>query len=155
MKQQKNNYINGKKNKQRKNRDTAFLKVLKGEKYRLPEELQVDIMEESRKDRQWLKNKFGIDYGDAELMAVCEEDFWQEETLDDLRSVMNKFNAPMRYVVVNFFRDRALACEEVDLEKAYRLMRFCHEMRPQGPLISNKLEQYKSLCFPENGPITL
>ncbi len=49
---------------------------------------------------------------------------------------------PQRYV--DIFRDAAVRLERDHLEKAYELMNLAHRMRPDGPLIKAKREEYLS-----------
>jgi hypothetical protein len=48
---------------------------------------------------------------------------------------------PQRYV--DIFRNAAIRLEDSDLDKAYELMNLAHSMRPDGPLIAAKLEEYR------------
>lgn len=47
--------------------------------------------------------------------------------------------------VVNSLRDSAIALENIDLELSLQLMSLAHEMRPNGPFIKNKLNNYKAI----------
>jgi len=44
----------------------------------------------------------------------------------------------------DIFRDAALFFEKTDPEKAYHLMEVAHLIRPNGPIILKKLEQYSA-----------
>ncbi|WOT06303.1 hypothetical protein [Shewanella youngdeokensis] len=44
---------------------------------------------------------------------------------------------------VDFLRDEAIRLEATDLNMAYKLMELAHNARPSGPLIKEKLEEYR------------
>jgi hypothetical protein len=46
-------------------------------------------------------------------------------------------------VSVNLLRDSALLLENIDLNKAYQLMRLAHQGRPEGQFIKRKIEEYE------------
>ena len=48
---------------------------------------------------------------------------------------------PHRYT--NIFRDVAVAIENEHLEWAYELMKLAHQIRPEGPFIARKVEEYR------------
>jgi hypothetical protein len=54
-------------------------------------------------------------------------------------------------IFVDTLRDAAIEIEEKDLQKAYYLMSLAHLGRPEGPVISEKLDEYQEkLSVPDN-----
>lgn len=51
----------------------------------------------------------------------------------------------IKYPLAPMMRDAAIACEQSDLESAYRWMLLAHRVRPQGPVITRKVETYRKL----------
>ncbi|MBQ0756095.1 MAG: FkbM family methyltransferase [Amphritea sp.] len=43
---------------------------------------------------------------------------------------------------VNLFRDSAIALEKIDINSAYALMKLAHKLRPNGPYIKEKFEEW-------------
>ncbi|TKB45171.1 lipopolysaccharide biosynthesis protein [Thalassotalea mangrovi] len=55
----------------------------------------------------------------------------------------------------DFLRERALEFEDTDVELAYRIMQRAHNLRPNGGLIKNKLQEYRQLLLEQGSPILM
>jgi hypothetical protein len=130
--------------------DLNPLFTLQGKTFSLSAGKQRKIIDDSRCDRQWLNKHFGIEYSDREISVPAEGDSWKDVTLSQLREVIKKLKPHFRGLVVNYLRDKAIECEKIDFEKAYRLMNFCRQQRPKGPLINKKITQYEKIMCSYN-----
>lgn len=73
--------------------------------------------------------------------AASEETDLAPALADMFQLILGDNNViPQRYV--DIFRDAALALEKDHLEKAYELMNLAHQMRPDGPFIKTKRDEY-------------
>jgi len=46
-------------------------------------------------------------------------------------------------LTADYLRDAALRLEDIDIKLSFQLMKIAHEIRPKGPLIKKKKEEYK------------
>ncbi|WP_394174902.1 hypothetical protein [Thalassotalea litorea] len=79
----------------------------------------------------------------------------------DIDNLEQRFNAlesawtQEQWQDADFLREEALKLEETDLELAYRIMQRAHNLRPVGPVIKNKLQEYRQLLMEEESPILI
>jgi len=67
----------------------------------------------------------------------------QKKLLNNLDNILNKPSDSIIPDEVNLIRDSAIALEAIDLKKSLALMKLAHKLRPKGPVIMNKITEYK------------
>ncbi|TLU67685.1 lipopolysaccharide biosynthesis protein [Thalassotalea litorea] len=79
----------------------------------------------------------------------------------DIDKLEQRFNAlendwtQEQWQDADYLREEALNLEDSDLELAYRLMQRAHNIRPAGPVIKNKLQEYRQRLMEEGSPILI
>jgi hypothetical protein len=133
------------------------------------------VLINSQESSNYIKDEFGIDlkektdkfvYTDEEMSVINSVSYQSE--IDSLANVilsqivyseakcLDKIQLNIDTVEfedikdshdIDFLRDEAIRLENVDLEKALRLMELAHKARPDGPHIKNKLMEYRGRLF--------
>jgi hypothetical protein len=130
------------------------------------------VLINSQESSNYIKDEFGIDlkektdkfvYTDEEMSVINAVSYQSE--IDSMANVilsqivyseakcLDKIQLNIDTVEfedikdshdIDFLRDEAIRLENIDLEKALRLMELAHRARPDGPHIKNKLMEYRA-----------
>lgn len=141
--------INNEVSKERSLGDLNPLKLLTGKKFNLSSAQQKYICKKAEKDVDWLSQNFGIVYK-SEKVLDTDLDVWGDSFLNSISLVYDDLRSDYQQLVVDFIRDISL----IDFEKnhpvkALKLLEFCLNKRPGGPLIQRKVRELKARCLVE------
>lgn len=89
------------------------------------------------KENKFFEKELGKEFCDKKIS------FSDPLSYEEIRKYLEKYSDfQVPEVEADAFRDLALKIENSALECAYDLMRIAHIIRPEGPFISKKLEEY-------------
>lgn len=90
---------------------------------------------------------------DFSMYPDKSSDLWTEDLANEaIISILNsiqQYSSKLENEHVNLLRDYAIAVENENIQLAYKLMSQAYEIRPNGPVIKDKLSKYKALIEKE------
>lgn len=95
-----------------------------------------------------ISGKVDLFHDDFSMYPEVGNDKWTHETAISAISHILKGVKEMVSCddeMVDLLRDTAIQMESVNLNASYKLMKAAHKLRPSGPLIQKKLEQYTQM----------
>jgi len=121
----------------RSDKDTEALHSIRGGKFILPTDIQEKLIKESKEDREWLKDTFGIDYDDAKikepLVLVYDELYYE-----DIVSVYPKLSPTIQELTQRYIKNKKNQVEDIvsqdTLEKLLLWIRRYHKSTPEHKL---------------------
>lgn len=139
--------VDGQKNENRSNSLVKLLKAHKGSKINIDLPLSTDFISKLNKTLVLLEHDFNVHY--EQLKTTDKLSALTEVNVDDMKSFMNELNEYFLSVekeqntTVNLLRDSALALENINFDLAVQLMKQAKQLRPNGPFINEKLDEYQ------------
>jgi hypothetical protein len=149
-----------------------YLMNIQGGKLKLtPKQLDY-VLINTQKNTDYIKSEFGINLNEdsekflysEEEMSVINADAYQDKIASMASHILSEILPPSDNISekprpnvdtvnfedikggrdIDFLRDEAIRIENVDLEKALRLMELAHRARPSGPFIKDKVMEYRA-----------
>ncbi|WP_417670504.1 hypothetical protein [Pseudoalteromonas tetraodonis] len=145
---------------------------IKGDKLKLTPVQFNNVLTNSQESTDYIKNEFALDLNEdqikfiysAEELSEINSNIFQSK-VDSMASRILKFitmaegnikekvhlnidsvsfNDIKNNQDIDFLRDEAVAFENSDLNKAYKLMQLAYKARPEGPFIKAKFMEYRA-----------
>jgi len=122
-------------------------KTFPGRVNKVPLDEYTKIYEEFRISNQKVARKYFKNRDDLfpwQPLLISEEDV-DEDQVKALADVIGVLKTVPRVSGEDavLFRDAALLLEDIDLKKAYELMKLAHAGRPRGQIIKRKIKEYE------------